>query len=211
MDRTQMETKYKDGLLLPVAESFYTLQGEGSNSGKAAYFVRLGGCDIHCPWCDTKQHWNGDSYPPVEISGIVEKISGTPAKNVVITGGEPSLYQLNPICDLLHLKGYKIFLETSGTNPIRGDFDWICLSPKRHRPPVAEALAAASELKVVISSTADFGWAEENRTKVSDKCLLYLQPEWGERRYMLNEIVEYVKQHPEWRISLQMHKIIDIP
>ncbi|HIZ88292.1 MAG TPA: 7-carboxy-7-deazaguanine synthase QueE [Candidatus Coprenecus pullistercoris] len=201
----------EDGLSLPVAEMFYSIQGEGYNTGKPAYFVRLGGCDVHCPWCDSKSTWNPRLYPLVAIEDILREISLTPAVNVVVTGGEPLMHPLGHLCDALKAKGLNIFLETSGTHPLSGQFDWICVSPKKHRPPLVQVLSAADEIKVVIGSEADLLWAEKNRKGVNERCRLFLQPEWDRRDLALPLIAEYAKKHPRWRISLQTHKYMNIP
>lgn len=194
-----------------MAESFHTIQGEGFNAGKAAYFIRLGGCDVRCPWCDSKETWNSRLYPPTNIEEIAAPIRRTQAENIVITGGEPLLYNLSPLCGLLKKEGYSIFLETSGTHPLSGVFDWISLSPKRHRPPLKEILKKASEIKVVISEAEDLQWAEEVRKEASENCLCYLQPDWYKKEQATAAVIEYVKNHPVWRISLQTHKFMNIP
>lgn len=205
------DTELKGGEMLPVAESFYTIQGEGCNTGKAAFFLRLGGCDVYCPWCDSKSTWDARLYPLSSVSSIIGEIMRTPAKNAVITGGEPLLYPLGPLCGALKEHGYNIFLETSGTHPPSGRFDWICLSPKRHCPPLKEPLAMADELKIIVSGPEDLVWAEELKESVKSACVPLLQPEWDRRESIVPLIVSYVKEHPEWRISLQTHKYIYIP
>lgn len=200
-----------DGALLPLVESFYTIQGEGYNTGKAAFFIRLGGCDVGCNWCDAKETWNPRLYPPTLIEEIVSQAISLPAHAIVLTGGEPLSYPLDKLCTLLKSNGLEIFLETSGSNPISGRFDWICLSPKRRKPPISGMHQLASELKVVIETVRDFEWAEENKALVRKDCKLYLQPEWSKRKIILPEIIEYVKSYPSWSISLQTHKYMDIP
>lgn len=200
-----------DGTSLHVAESFYSIQGEGANTGKAAWFVRLAGCNVRCPWCDSPATWDARRHPLRTIDSIVSEIACSPAVNVVITGGEPLLHPLEPLCAELRERGYRIYLETSGTSPLRGDFDWICVSPKKHCPPLREVLAKADELKVVIGESTDTEWAESVRKSVGAGCVLMMQPEWGRRQSASRLIVEYVKAHPEWRISLQTHKYLDIP
>lgn len=201
----------KGGALLPLAESFYTLQGEGYNTGKAAFFIRLGGCDVGCSWCDAKETWNPSLYPPTPVEAIIEQAVLYKAKSIVITGGEPLTYPLDILCTSLKDKGMEIFLETSGSHPLSGAFDWICLSPKKKKPPVGDIHTKASELKVIIEEAQDFLWAEENRKLVAQACSLYLQPEWSKREYITPIIVEYIKNNPEWRISLQTHKYMNIP
>lgn len=200
-----------EGRKLPLVEDFYTIQGEGFHSGKPAYFIRLGGCDVGCRWCDAKYTWNPKLYPPTEIETVVERAASYPARAIVLTGGEPLLYPLDPLCDALHERGLEIFLETSGSHPFSGRFDWVCLSPKRQQPPLKEAYRQADELKVIIESEEDFAWAEKNAREVSKKCRLYLQPEWSRATEMMPSIVEYAKAHPEWSISIQSHKYMHIP
>jgi len=278
------------GKLLPLVESFYTIQGEGFHSGKPAYFIRLGGCDVGCRWCDSKESWNPDRFPPVPIEDIVRDAVATPAKAIVITGGEPMNYPLDPLCMLLKQSGMEIYVETSGSSHLSGIFDWVCLSPKRNKPPKEEFFMIADELKVIIEDTKDFEWAEENRNKVlrmqtslyghskkslavghdgvvgaegaegavgrdvadgvvvaeavvegvgrdgkvaetltkvgfegqieryadlrkavDGPCLFYMQPEWSKMKVISPLIVEYVKKHPEWNISIQAHKFLNIP
>jgi len=201
----------QNGALLPLVEDFYTIQGEGFHTGKAAYFIRLGGCDVGCSWCDAKETWNPDLFPPVPVADVVARAIRHPAQSIVVTGGEPLLYPLGLLCDLLHQNGLKIFLETSGSHPRSGSFDWICLSPKKRFPPVGDIYSEASELKVIISDVSDFLWAEENRRKVSPQCLLYLQPEWSRSARIMPHIVAYTKEFPWWSISLQTHKYMRIP
>lgn len=201
----------KDGALLPLVESFYTIQGEGYNTGKPAFFIRLGGCDVGCSWCDAKETWNPKRYPPIPIEEIVDQAVRHPAQAIVLTGGEPLSYPLEKLCTLLKSKGLEIFLETSGSYPVSGRFDWICLSPKREKHPVAGMHQLASELKVIIEKGEDFVWAEENRALVRKDCKLYLQPEWSKSKVILPRIIEYVKSNPSWNISLQAHKYMNIP
>ncbi len=200
----------KNGELLPIADLFVSLQGEGFNTGKPVFFVRLGGCNVRCSWCDTKESWDGTSFPLLSVTDLYKKIADSGQKRVVITGGEPALYNLGPICNILKDGGIERFMETSGTSPIRGDFEWIALSPKRHMPPLKENLERASELKVVITSPEDFSWAEENRKYVNEGCKLYLQPEWGAREEILSRIHNYLLSNPEWRLSVQLHKYLNI-
>lgn len=197
--------------LLPVMESFYTLQGEGFHQGMASYFIRLGGCDVGCVWCDVKESWPMDAHPKKSIQTLLTEVleSGTP--NVVITGGEPSMHDLRPLTEALQAAGKQVWIETAGTNTLLGSFDWICVSPKKFKPVLPENLGLAQELKVIVYNKNDFKWAESHRNHVSDDCLLYLQPEWSREREMLPLIVEYVKKHPAWRISLQSHKYMRIP
>lgn len=199
------------GMLLPLVEDFYTIQGEGYHTGKPAYFIRLGGCDVGCRWCDARFTWNPKSFPPVEIKEIVERAAGCQAQSIVITGGEPTLYPLAPLTEALRARGVKIFIETSGTNPLSGTLDWICLSPKPQHPPLQEVLEVADELKVIIQSPSDIEWAEKNAELVSADCMLFMQPEWSVYEKIIPVIVEYVKSHPRWNISVQTHKFMHIP
>ncbi|MBQ5727166.1 MAG: 7-carboxy-7-deazaguanine synthase QueE [Alistipes sp.] len=199
------------GRKLPLVEDFYTIQGEGFHTGKPAYFIRLGGCDVGCRWCDAKYTWNPRIFPPTDVDVVVERASQCAAQAIVITGGEPLLYPLAELTGKLRERGLEIFLETSGTHPFSGDFDWVCLSPKRQMPPLAEAFGRAHELKVIIQTEEDFAWAEENAARVGRYCRLYLQPEWSVFDKIMPEIVEYAKQHPKWSISVQTHKFMKIP
>lgn len=199
------------GRLLPLVEDFYTIQGEGFHAGKPAYFIRLGGCDVGCRWCDAKYTWNPKVFPPVDVDVIIERAVGCAAQAIVITGGEPLLYPLEILTSRLRERGLEIFLETSGTHPFSGEFDWVCLSPKRQMPPLAEAFGRAHELKVIIQTVDDFAWAEENARRVGRYCRLYLQPEWSVFDKIIPEIVEYAKANPRWSISVQTHKFMKIP
>jgi organic radical activating enzyme len=205
------EPDLKNGELLPLVESFFTIQGEGYNTGRAAYFIRLGGCDVGCSWCDAKQTWNPRLHPPVHYMKIVEEAVASGSRSIVITGGEPLSYPLDKLCNALKNNGFEIFLETSGSKPLSGVFDWICLSPKQKKQPLPELYSVASELKVIIENSTNLVWAEQNRKLVSPVCRLYLQPEWSRSRTILPVIIEYVKKHPEWSISLQTHKYMNIP
>ena len=200
------------GKKLPLVEDFYTIQGEGYNTGKAAYFIRLGGCDVGCKWCDAKESWNPKLYPPTDVDQIIAKTLECKAQSIVITGGEPLLYPLDYITTELKKQGVEIFLETSGSHPLSGKFDWICLSPKRNLPPLKEIYSKANELKVIIQDMdVDIAWAEECRAKVGAETRLYLQPEWSKFNQNIDAIVEYIKANPEWSISLQTHKFMRIP
>ena len=199
------------GRRLPLVEDFYTIQGEGFHTGKPAYFIRLGGCDVGCRWCDAKMTWNPKLFPPTEVDTIVERACSYPAQAIVITGGEPSLYPLDYLTDALAKQGLQIFLETSGAHELSGHFDWICLSPKKQQPPVPSVFQKADELKVIIETPGDFVWAEENAAKVGERCRLYLQPEWSRYDGMIEAIVEYAKGNPQWNISVQTQKYMRIP
>lgn len=196
---------------LPLVEDFYTLQGEGRNTGRAVYFIRLAGCDVGCRWCDAAYTWNRAAHPMADITDIVARAASHPARVAVITGGEPLMHDLSALTAVLKEAGFEVCIETSGTHPLSGHIDWVCLSPKRQRPPLQSALDAADELKVIIETAEDFAWAESNAAKVRPGCLLYLQPEWESHGGAAAIAVEYVKAHPEWRISLQTHKYLDIP
>jgi organic radical activating enzyme len=207
----QQEQQFHEGTILPVMEHFYTIQGEGFNTGKAAYFVRLGGCDVGCPWCDVKESWNAEKHPLMAIEEIYRLIAVSKAEFCVITGGEPSMYNLKPLTDLLVKNGIKTAIETSGTNEITGNWHWVCLSPKKFKPTVEASYLKANELKIIVFNKHDFIYAEEQAAKVKPACLLFLQPEWEKREEMMPMIVEYVKQNPKWKISLQTHKYLNIP
>jgi len=208
----QLEANLLDGgRKLPVMEEFYTLQGEGYNMGKAAYFVRVGGCDVGCAWCDSKESWNAKLFPPVKVIDVAERAAQTPAKTVVVTGGEPSLYQLDIFTKVLKGKGITVMLETSGAHRLTGNWDWICLSPKKNSPPRKEIYPRANELKVIIQKKADLQWAEQNAALVSRDCKLFLQPEWSVSENILPLLIDYVMAYPKWRISLQTHKYMRIP
>jgi 7-carboxy-7-deazaguanine synthase len=196
---------------LPVVEEFYTLQGEGFHTGKAAYFIRLGGCDIGCNWCDSRFSWNPDIHPVIETNAIIDRAVNSGADSVVITGGEPLMWNLDVLCAGLKANNISIFLETSGAYPLSGQWDWICLSPKKNMPPVNEICNVADELKVIIQEKKDFEWAEQFVDKVNNNCKLFLQPEWSRFDYIIPEIVNYIKINSNWRISLQVHKYMHIP
>lgn len=199
------------GRQLPLVEDFYTIQGEGYHSGKPAYFIRLGGCDVGCRWCDAKYTWNPKIFPPVDVDVVVARAKECAAQAIVITGGEPLLYPLGVLTSRLRQEGLEIFLETSGTHPFSGEFDWVCLSPKRQQPPLDEAFGRAHELKVIIQTEDDFAWAEENARRVGRYCRLYLQPEWSAFDDIMPKVVEYAKSNPKWSISIQTHKFMRIP
>ncbi|NOZ45266.1 MAG: radical SAM protein [Chlorobi bacterium] len=199
------------GNKLPIVEDFYTLQGEGYHTGKPAYFLRIGGCDIGCRWCDTKFSWNADIHSLVEVDSFITKMLKTPAKAVVVTGGEPLTYNLNYLTTELKKFNIETFLETSGAYPLSGEWNWICLSPKQQNPPNGLIYSKANELKVIIFKKEDLLWAEEAALKVNKNCLLYLQPEWSRYEENISFIVDYILQNPKWSISLQSHKFMHIP
>jgi 7-carboxy-7-deazaguanine synthase len=196
---------------LPVMEHFYTLQGEGYHQGKAAYFIRLGGCDVGCVWCDVKDSWEAQKHPLFEVHDLVAEVKKTPAEVVVITGGEPLMHNLDQLTDELQTAGFKTHIETSGAYPLSGTLDWICLSPKKFKAPLPGILPKADELKVVVFNKSDFDWAEKYAAMVSPACKLYLQPEWDKASAMTPLIIEYIKANPKWELSLQLHKYINVP
>ena len=196
---------------LPVMEHFYTLQGEGFHQGRAAYFIRLAGCDVGCVWCDVKDSWDADKHPQLNIDDLILNIGKTPAKFVVITGGEPLMYNLEELTSAIHSAGLKTHIETSGAHPLSGQWDWICLSPKKIKAPLSAILPLADELKVVVFNRSDLGWAEKYAAKVSTTCKLYLQPEWDNAATVTPLIIDYIKAHPQWELSLQIHKYINVP
>lgn len=199
------------GEMLPLMEAFYTIQGEGYHTGKAAYFIRLGGCDVGCRWCDTKESWNRKLHPPTLTDLIVKNASKNIAKSVVVTGGEPLLYNLNYLCEKLKANGIKRFLESSGAHPFSGEWEWICVSPKKNSPPIESVYSKANELKVVIEKEDDLDWAEKNAKLVNSSCLLFLQPEWSQAEKIMSLLVNYIKENPRWQISIQSHKYMKIP
>ena len=199
------------GTNLPLVEEFFSLQGEGFHTGKAAYFIRLGGCDVGCSWCDSRFSWNPKLHPLVETDEIINRVVSSGTDSVVVTGGEPLLWNLDYLCLGLKKKNIHTFIETSGAYELSGKWDWICLSPKKNMPPVFEICKLADELKVIIQDKNDFDWAEEYRRMVNTKCRLFLQPEWSRFESIIPEIVEYIKLNPAWRISLQVHKYMHIP
>jgi len=196
---------------LPVMEEFYTIQGEGFHSGRAAYFIRIAGCDVGCVWCDVKESWNAGDHEYRSVQSLLEKIQETKSDFCVITGGEPCMYDLNELTSSLKQNGIEVALETSGCYDLKGQIDWYCFSPKKFKPPVSDAYSRANELKVIISHPSDFEWAEQHALKVNEDCKLYLQPEWSKQERFLTSIIDYVKENPKWNISLQTHKFMNIP
>lgn len=202
---------------LPVMEAFYTIQGEGFHQGKAAYFIRLGGCDVGCFWCDVKESWDADAHPKFSVTEIVQQASvicHLPSANsiiAVITGGEPLMHNLTQLTNQLKAAGFQTNIETSGSSPLSGEWDWICVSPKKFKVPLPDVLKKANELKVIIYNKDDFNWAEEHAKNVSTECKRYLQPEWSKAEAMTPLIVDYIKQNPQWELSLQIHKYINVP
>jgi len=202
---------FEEGRKLPVVEEFYSIQGEGFHTGKPAYFLRIGGCDVGCSWCDTKFSWDPSLHPVVSVDEIAERIFDCPAQALVVTGGEPLLFNLQYLCLVMKEKKIKLFLETSGSHKLSGTWDWICLSPKKQMPPLERIYPLANELKVIIENSRDFEWAEWNKTKVRKNCELFLQPEWSVYNRIIKPLTQYVKSNPDWKISLQAHKFMRIP
>ncbi|MFH6602193.1 7-carboxy-7-deazaguanine synthase QueE [Maribacter algicola] len=198
------------GEMLPLMEEFYTIQGEGFHKGTAAYFIRVGGCDVGCHWCDVKESWNAETHPPTEIVQIVENASKY-SNTIVVTGGEPLMWNMDPLTDALKAKQLHTHIETSGAYPLTGKWDWICLSPKKNKLPKTEIYKKAHELKIIVYNRHDLIFAEEEAAKVGEDCILYLQPEWSMREKVIPLIVDYVMQNPKWKVSLQTHKYLNIP
>ncbi len=205
------QPKLNTAIELPVMEHFYTLQGEGKHSGRAAYFIRLAGCDVGCVWCDVKESWDVSIHPLIKIDFLVEEVIKSNCAFCVITGGEPTLYDIQHLISALQEKGIEVAMETSGTNKLIKPLDWYCFSPKKFKAPVEQAYEMAHELKIVISHPSDFAWAEEHASKVTPTCLLYLQTEWDKKERFLPLIIAYIKENPKWKLSLQTHKYLDIP
>jgi 7-carboxy-7-deazaguanine synthase len=197
--------------LLPVMEHFYTLQGEGYHQGRAAYFIRLGGCDVGCVWCDVKDSWDAEKHPKYEVGSLKSEVEKTWAEVVVITGGEPLMHNLDELTKELQSAGLKTHIETSGAHPLSGSWDWICLSPKKFKAPLPEILPEANELKIVVFNKFDFDWAEKYAALVNNDCKLFLQPEWDKAADVTPLIIEYIKANPKWELSLQIHKYINVP
>ena len=196
---------------LPVMEGFYTIQGEGFYQGRAAYFIRLGGCDVGCVWCDVKESWDADKHPLVQIEKLVMEVKDTPAEMVVITGGEPLMHDLTLLTKKLQEAGLETNIETSGSSPLSGSWNWICLSPKKFKAPLPSVAPHANELKIIVFNRTDFKLAEEFAAQVSPNCKLYLQPEWSKAQEITPLIVNYIKSNPKWELSLQLHKYINVP
>jgi len=210
MDK-QTKLALDSGDLLPLMEAFYTIQGEGFYSGAAAYFLRIGGCDVGCHWCDVKESWNADLHPPTSITDILKGIAEYPADTVVITGGEPLMWNLDKLTTALKNKGLKVHLETSGAYPYSGAFDWVCVSPKKMQVPLEAIKPITSELKVIVNNKHDLIWAEQQREGLKSDCKLYLQSEWSKREKLIPMIIDFVKENKHWTISLQSHKYMKIP
>lgn len=199
------------GVLLPLMEDFYTIQGEGFYQGHAAYFIRLGGCDVGCVWCDVKESWDATAHPLCHIADIRQRAVSSGTKIAVVTGGEPAMYDLSPLTRELKGAGMRTHIETSGVYPLSGTWDWVCFSPKKFKEPDASIFSQADELKIVIYNKSDFSWAEDFAERVVSSCKLFLQPEWSKEKEMLPLIIEYVKANPRWQVSLQIHKYMNIP
>jgi organic radical activating enzyme len=210
MTRREQQELIDKGLLLPLMEEFYTIQGEGYHKGTAAYFIRIGGCDVGCHWCDVKESWLAELHPPTETAKIVDNAAKY-SNTIVVTGGEPLTWDMGPLTSQLKAKGLQTHIETSGVYKLTGVWDWICLSPKKMKGPTEEIYSKADELKCIVYNKDDFSFAEEQASKVNDNCILYLQPEWSKREKMMPEIVDYVMAHPKWKVSLQTHKYLKIP
>ncbi|MDA0774650.1 MAG: 7-carboxy-7-deazaguanine synthase QueE [Bacteroidetes bacterium] len=210
MQITPEHSDVQKGMLLPLMEAFYTLQGEGYHKGAAAYFIRVGGCDVGCHWCDVKESWNPKLHPPTAIETIVDQAKKY-SEVVVVTGGEPLMWNMNPLTQLLKSAGLQTHIETSGAYQVTGHWDWFCLSPKKNKKPIADAYNAADELKVIIHNKNDLKFAEEEAKKVSTSCKLFLQPEWSKREIVMPLMVDYVLNNPHWKVSLQTHKYLNIP
>lgn len=222
---SELLTTHHSLLTLPIMESFYTIQGEGFYQGSAAYFIRLGGCDVGCVWCDVKDSWDASKHAQLSINAIVEqavnevnsqstsnyKLQTTNSVLAVVTGGEPLIHNLDALTEALHQKGFRTNIETSGSSPLSGSWDWICLSPKKFKAPLPEVVPFANELKVVIFNKHDFAWAETYAAQVSPTCKLYLQPEWDKAATVTPLIIDYIKANPKWELSLQLHKYINVP
>ena len=206
----KVKNKVEAGTMLPLMEEFYTIQGEGFHKGTAAYFIRVGGCDVGCHWCDVKESWYANLHPPTETSRIVENAAKY-SDTIVVTGGEPLMWDMNTLTTQLKEKGLKTHIETSGAYPLTGVWDWICLSPKKMKLPLDEVYKVANELKVIVYNKDDFRFAEEQAERVNNDCILYLQPEWSKRDKVIPLIVDFVMQNPKWKVSLQTHKYLNIP
>lgn len=207
----EINKESKQAVSYPVMEHFYTLQGEGMYSGQAAYFIRLGGCDVGCVWCDVKDSWDANKHPLMTVADIVAAAAAHPGRLAVITGGEPAMHDLLPLTEALHGAGFSTHIETSGSHLLTGALDWVTLSPKKFKEPLAACVEQADELKVVVYHKSDFEWAERYAAQVSPDCKLYLQPEWSKREQINPLIINYIQENPKWQLSLQTHKYINIP
>ena len=197
-------------ILLPIMEMFYSIQGEGYQQGKSAFFIRLAGCDVGCTWCDVKDSWDKNKYPLYSIQSILQEIKKTKAQNIVITGGEPLMYNLNDLCEHLKKENFNLFLETSGAYSISGSWDWVCISPKKFKPPLEENLKWANELKVIVFNKDDLKWATNYAQKVNSNCFLFLQSEWSKKEVVNPVVIDFIKDNPNWMLSVQIHKYLSI-
>jgi 7-carboxy-7-deazaguanine synthase len=211
LTRSSEINSIKKGTRLPIVEEFYSVQGEGYHTGKAAYFIRIGGCDVGCSWCDTRFSWDASQHEMSDTLSIAGRVMASGADSVVVTGGEPLSCDLSLLCSELKKMGVKTYLETSGTFALSGQWDWICLSPKRNVPPLKELFNMAHELKIIIHEFSDFEWAEECSLKCNMNAFLFLQPEWSRYEEMIQTVVDYVKKNSRWMVSLQAHKFMKIP
>ncbi len=211
IDAHILQDKQSLGLALPIMEQFYTLQGEGYHQGKASYFIRTAGCDVGCVWCDVKESWDRSKHPVIAIEDIIAQATVHPAKTVIITGGEPLMHELGPLTAGLKAMGFSTHIETSGTAPLSGEWDWVCFSPKKYKQPLAEIYRHTDELKVIIYHPSDLSFAESFVEKMPAGCQFFLQPEWSKKEKIMPLIVDYVQAHPYWRMGLQMHKYLGIP
>ena len=211
-----MHTSFKQNTLsipqsYPVMEMFYSLQGEGYHQGKAAFFIRLAGCDVGCVWCDVKDSWDASKHPVLSIEEIVAAAAAHPSRIAIVTGGEPLLHALDPLTTALKAAGFQTHIETSGSSPMSGSWDWVCLSPKKFKAPLPESVKAADELKVVVFNKSDFDWANSFVNDLSKDCKKYLQPEWEKSDAMTPLVIDYIKANPSWDLSAQLHKYIQVP
>jgi 7-carboxy-7-deazaguanine synthase len=204
-------TVQQDVQTLPVMETFYSVQGEGFHTGKAAFFIRLGGCDVGCVWCDVKESWNAEKHPKRKVHDLAEEAAKSGAEIVVVTGGEPAMYDLQLLTTELRARGLQTHIETSGAHPLTGNWHWICFSPKKFKQPLPEICQRADELKVVVYNKHDLQWAQDHAANVSNNCKLFLQPEWGKREQVTGMIADFVRENTRWRISLQTHKYLNLP
>ena len=196
---------------LPLMESFYTIQGEGAFTGHAAYFLRLGGCDVGCVWCDVKESWDAGKHPSVSVSSMVSEAVSAGAPIVVVTGGEPAMHDLSGLTSAIRMAGMRTHIETSGAHPLTGSWDWVCLSPKKFKSALDDVYSKADELKIIVFNRSDLDWAVTEAEKVRNHCRLFLQPEWSKEKEMLPLIIDFIKRNPKWQISLQTHKYMNIP
>ena len=210
MTKEAIKSQVDLGEMLPLMEEFYTIQGEGYHKGTAAYFIRIGGCDVGCHWCDVKESWDANIHPPTDADSIAQNAAKY-SDTIVVTGGEPLMWDMNPLTRKLKALGLQTHIETSGAYPLSGDWDWICLSPKKRMLPTEKVLKKANELKVIIYNKSDFDFAEKHAEQVNENCILYLQPEWSVREKIVPLIVDYVMKNPKWKVSLQTHKYLNIP